>query len=142
MLFGVQLPATSIIGSPADWHFILTYVPCCHDVFGASETVYNTPWAYGDAQFTIAFGETLPGFQAREESLIPQAYVPWFAFAYNSSTLNGDDYVPDDDGHFYIRSNPGYEGVASSGLYPVPEPATLILVCAGMGAVLARIRRK
>ena len=136
----VQLPATSIVGSPAGWSYSPVDNPFTNTVYGGSSIVYNNPWLtswpLSSNSLVIPSGETLSGFEAMDADLVAPTSVLWTAWAH-FGTYNGP-------GCFNCGTNPGFEGVALDPPPPsVPIPATLPLFASGLaGLGLLGWRRK
>jgi hypothetical protein len=135
--FGVELDARDIVASPPGWD--PDAWPSWNNLFyGGSATVYNNNWIDFSLSggTTITDGETQSGFKAHTTAIDAPTAVKWFCYAYSTS---GEGYYGGD--HFNTPLNPGFEGVARSGV--VPEPSTFVLAGLGvMGLVGYRLRRR
>ena len=143
----LQLPATSIVGSPTGWSYSSVNNPWSNAPYGGSSIVYNNPWRVSGnspvmpPELMISSGQTLSGFEVMYTGPVAPASVLWTAFA-TLGTYNGP-------GCFNCGINPGFEGV---GLDPpwqpitpiaTPLPAALPLFAGGLGALgLLGWRRK
>jgi len=134
-LFGVELPARNIVGSPAGWdpNAVNGYNP---SIYGGSNTNYNNIWITSPTgSSAISPGQTLSGFKAVSSDLTLPLGVKWMAVA-AGGTYTGP-------GCSFICSaphdNPGFEGTAV--VTAVPVPAAAWLFGSGLG-VMSWIRRK
>jgi hypothetical protein len=117
-LVAVQLPATHIVASPANWS-IYAGNP---NLGGPSGTVYNNPWCIGgciggpDVQLGILSGQSLSGFEVDVTTSTAPSSVAWIvyaAFVTNGDVLGG--YTGPECNP--CGSNPGFEGVVG-----IPTP--------------------
>lgn len=126
-LFGVELPARNIAGSPAGWDpdAVSSYNPA---IYGGTNTNYNNIWITNPTgSSVISPGQTLSGFKAvSSDSSLPSS-VKWFAVS-AAGTYTGPG-CSFDCGAPY--SNPGFEGSATV----VPLPAAVWLFSSGMGLI-------
>lgn len=135
-LFGVELPARNIVGSPAGWdpNAVNSYNP---SIYGGSNTNYNNIWITNPTgSSAISPGQTLSGFKAVSSDLTLPLGVKWMAVS-SGGTYTGP-------GCSFIcgapYSNPGFEGTATATVVPVPAAAWLF--GSGMGLMgLARRQR-
>jgi hypothetical protein len=137
----LQLPATSIVGSPAGWSYSSVNNPWSNTAYGGSSIVYNNPWRVsGNSPIMpsgpmISSGQTLSGFEVMDTDLVAPTSVLWTAFA-TLGTYNGP-------GCFSCGVNPGFEGLALDPPVATPLPGTLPLFAGGLGALgLLGWRRK
>jgi len=136
----VELPTTSIVGSPAGWAYSSFNNPWSNAAYGGSSVVYNNPWLVSGMNpgAMISSGQTLSGFKVLDTDQVAPASALWTAFAY-FGTYNGP-------GCFNCGVNPGFEGVAlDPPATPIatPLPAALPLFAGGLGALgLLGWRRK
>ena len=136
----VELPTTSIVGSPAGWAYSSANNPWSNAAYGGSSVVYNNPWLVSGMNpgAMISSGQTLSGFKVLDTDQVAPASALWTAFAY-FGTYNGP-------GCFNCGVNPGFEGVAlDPPATPIatPLPAALPLFAGGLGALgLLGWRRK
>ena len=131
----LQLPTTSIVGSPAGWAYSSLNNPWSNTAYGGSSLVYNNPWRVSgngvmDPGAMISSGQTLSGFQVRDADQVAPASVLWTAFA-TLGTYYGSNC-------FNCGVNPGFEGVAidpPTNVSQTPLPAALPLFISGLGTM-------
>ena len=146
-LFGVRLPTSpAILGSPTGWT-----LPASQSAnwfgSGGSATDYNNIWTSTPTGvfnptglFVVHPGETLSGFLAASAELLPPTSVSWFAVEVG--------FYPSLIGCSFnctgARDNAGFEGIAMPTTnVAVPEPATLALLAAPLGAMaIIALRRR
>lgn len=111
---------------------------------GWDNAYWDTPWtsapsglSYGQVWFTasnqIASGSGLSGFTVHDQSAAPATTVAWTADAEYGLDLN-------EDGHFGIAANPGFDGTATPAA--VPEPGTWAFMLVGLGVIGFALRRR
>jgi hypothetical protein len=86
-LWGVNLPATNIIASPSG------FAPAQEaDPFITPAGSFNNNWCWeGCATRTISGvfpGQSLSGFEVKDNSFTPQSAIDWFAYTYNYADPN------------------------------------------------------
>lgn len=133
--FGVDLQGT-ITGTPPSWADTANFNEGWTNFNeSGSDTVFNSTWCC--AAIGTEFGITTTGFSVLSES--NPTIVRYFVFGVGLP-------VTDNIGQFTFNSpttpdtNPGYEGIVTSGA--VPEPASWAMLIAGFGLVGTALRRR
>jgi hypothetical protein len=133
--FGVALPATDIVGSPASWGPYANGDNGWNNAaYGGNSTTYNNVWCC-NLSAGIVPGATASGFSILDTAdAVAPTSVDWFAFAYGGTWTGG--------GNFFTDSNPGFQGDASTTVSATPEPSSLMLLGSGFVGLAGALRRK
>lgn len=137
-LFGIELGARNIAGSPANWDPNAQNSWNTFLYVGGQGINYDNIWIDGNFPTSLLPGQTLSGFMAASTESTARSSVRWFAFSANP--ISGGTYT----GSFCTMNcgapftNPGFEYGA---LHAVPVPATLWLFGSALG-LTGVMRRK
>jgi hypothetical protein len=166
-LFGVSLPSQDKVGSPSGWGdcpgvctmgTLNTGSPLANGInLNGPNVTFNNIWhepVGSNPSDAIASGDTLSGFEAEVNSILPPTSVEWFAIAADT-TPNGT--APYTGGNEFMISgdcldvfgntcavqdeeNPGFAGAAGPAL--TPEPSSALLLGASLFGLAAFRRRR
>ena len=125
-LFGVNLSAPNVVGSPASYDPTV-YQTWTNSGLGGSSILYNNVWLDATASNLLP-GSSLTGFEVNITDAIAPQSVQWFAFTVGSTSYTGGGSFGSDP------TNPGFEGVTT------PEPPSFAFGLLALASVL-RLRR-
>jgi len=138
-MFGVELPQINQQSPTPNWTAFGNFNPSVAN-FGPNIDYGTTWWNYKvSIPDMIQNGETLSGFDVNINTLDAPTSVLWFAAALDWT--GGQASYPGTD-YYYSATNPGFSGTGTDPVpTSVPEPATFLLVGAGL-AGLAVLRKR
>ena len=131
-LFGVELGARNIAGSPANWDPD-AITSRNNGIYGGQNINYDNIWIDGNFPTSLLPGQTLSGFKAASTESTERSSVRWFAWsAAESGTYTGSFCNINCGAPF---GNPGFEYGA---IAAVPDPSTMWLVGTGVVGLSGR----
>jgi hypothetical protein len=141
---GVQLNTTNRVGAPAGWDPGIVGVNWA--AYGGANVSYNNTWVtcrtatcpinFVDPEADINPGETTSGFQVLDNGVTPLASVQWYVTSYGNSPVYpgpGCSFICNAPG-----DNPGFQGIASASVVPVPAAVWLFGSALGVMGVMRR----